>query len=145
MPAGLVPIIYIVPFVFLGALLYTSVGHGGATVYLAILTLAGFAVGPLVTTVLTLNILAAAIAFFMFSHAGHLRWRLLLSFVLTSVPMAYVGGRPPLSGGVLAPLAVAVLTGAIIGSFAGARRLPPRILYGLLGVVLLVASIKAML
>jgi uncharacterized protein len=85
-------VVQVLPFIFLGALLYSSVGHGGATVYLAILTLAGYAVGPLVTSVLVLNILAASIAFLMFRHAGHLRWRLLLPFVVTSVPMAYLGG-----------------------------------------------------
>src|SRR5882762_10258050 len=60
MLAGLSPhVLAILPFIFLGALLYTSVGHGGATVYLAILTLAGFAIGPLVTTILVINIVAA--------------------------------------------------------------------------------------
>jgi len=250
MLAGLSPhVLAILPFIFLGALLYTSVGHGGATVYLAILTLAGFAIGPLVTTILVINIVAAGIAFFMFSHAGHLRWRLLLPFVLTSVPMAYLGGRVPMSGRaqslvlglslllaairflifespprinvprsgpalhlgapllgsilgflagatgigggiflspalivlgwadvretgnvssafivlnsiaglaarlprapldavLLGPLIVVVIAGALLGSFAGARRLPPRILYRLLGAVLLVASVKTML
>ena len=237
------------PFVLLGAVLYASVGHGGATVYLAILTLAGFAIPPLVTTVLVLNVLAAGIAFLSFRHAGHLRPRLLLPFVLTSVPMAYVGGlvplhgraqelllaaallaaaarfllfpRPPqaaapregwpflvaapllgallgflagatgIGGGIflspvllvlgwadvreaanvaaafivlnslaglaaklprtpldpalLLPMAATVLLGAAVGSFLGARRLPPRALQALLGVVLLAAGLKAAL
>lgn len=88
----------VLPFVFVGALLYTSVGHGGATVYLAILTLAGYAVGPLTTTVLVLNVAAAGIAFVSFGRAGHLRWRLLLPLLVTSVPSAYLGGRVPFSG-----------------------------------------------
>lgn len=106
-------LLLVVPLVFLGAALYSSVGHGGATVYLAILTLSGFALAPLTTTVLVLNILAAGIAFFMFRHAGHLRWRLLLPFLVTSVPMAYLGGLAPLSGraqGII--LGVALLAGA---------------------------------
>lgn len=86
----------ILPFVFAGAVLYTSVGHGGATVYLAILTLAGFEVARLVTVVLSLNILAAGIAFVAFRRAGHLRWELLLPFLITAVPAAYLGGRIPL-------------------------------------------------
>ena len=53
--------------------------------------------------------------------------------------------RTPLDAALLGPLIVAVIGGALLGSFAGARRLPPRVLYGLLGVVLLVASIKTML
>jgi uncharacterized membrane protein YfcA len=53
--------------------------------------------------------------------------------------------RTPLDTGLLLPLIVVVIAGAILGSFAGARRLPPRILYGLLGTVLLVAAIKTIL
>lgn len=92
------PIWYVLPFILVGALLYTSVGHGGATAYLAVLTLAGYAVAELRTTVLVLNILAAAIAFVHFQQAGHLRWRILLPFLVTSVPAAFVGGRLPLTG-----------------------------------------------
>lgn len=91
-------IAYVLPFILVGAILYTSVGHGGATAYLAVLTLAGYEVADLVTTVLVLNILAAGIAFAHFRQAGHLRWRLLLPFLVTSVPAAYLGGKVPLSG-----------------------------------------------
>jgi uncharacterized protein len=76
-----------------GAILYTSVGHGGATVYLALLVLFGYAAADLVTTVLVLNIVAAAIAFIHFRGAGHVRWNLLWPFLVTSVPGAYLGGR----------------------------------------------------
>ena len=78
----------VLPFIFIGALLYTSVGHGGATVYLAVFTLFHVATSPLVTVVLAMNIVAATIAWFMFRQAGYLRWRLLLPFVATSVPSA---------------------------------------------------------
>lgn len=91
------PLWVIAPFILVGALLYSSVGHGGATVYLAILTLAGFAVKPLSTTVQVLNVVAASIAFLHFRSAGHLRPKLLLFFIVTSVPAAYIGGRYPLS------------------------------------------------
>jgi uncharacterized membrane protein YfcA len=245
-----IDLIWILPFIGLGAFLYSSVGHGGATVYLAILTLADFAVGGLVTTILVLNILAAAIAFITFQQAGHLRVRLLLPFVVTSVPLAYLGGllhfsgraqaillatalllgsvrflafrapprirfvpvehwafyviapllgcmlgflagatgigggiflspilfalgwaslkeaaslasafivlnsgaglaaklpHTPLDAAVLLPMLVVVLVGAVVGSFFGARRLPPRALQVLLGVVLLVAGVKTVL
>lgn len=92
------PIWYVLPFILVGALLYTSVGHGGATAYLAVLTLAGYQVAELRTTVLVLNILAAAIAFVHFQQAGHLRWRILLPFLVTSVPAAFLGGKLDLSG-----------------------------------------------
>lgn len=83
----------LLPLFLIGALLYTSVGHGGATVYLAILTLAGYTLPEVRTTVLALNIVAAGIAFVMFQQAGHLRWKLLLPFAITSVPFAYLGGH----------------------------------------------------
>ena len=104
----------VLPIIFVGALLYTSVGHGGATIYLAILTLAGFAVGGLTTTILVLNIVAAAIGFAMFGFAGHLRGKLLLPFALTSVPLAYLGGTMRFSGRAQAIiLGVALLAGAL--------------------------------
>jgi hypothetical protein len=100
--------------IFIGAALYTSVGHGGATVYTAILTLFGFAIAPLVTLVLVMNIVAAAIAWVMFEQAGFLRWRPLVPFLVTSVPFAYVGGLLPLSGRAQAVvLGVALLAGSI--------------------------------
>ena len=110
------PLVPVLPFIFLGALLYSSVGHGGATIYMAILTIAGFAVGPLVTSILVLNIVAAAIGFAAFRRAGHVRRDLLIPFLVTSVPMAYVGGLLPLSGRAQAW----ILGGAL---FAGAVRL----------------------
>ena len=111
------PSIELVPVlvcIFVGAALYTSVGHGGATVYTAILTLFGFAITPLVTLVLVMNIVAAAIAWVMFGQAGFLRWRLLLPFLVTSVPFAYLGGLLPLTGRAQAVLlGLALLAGAI--------------------------------
>src|SRR3954468_5711842 len=100
--------------IFVGAALYTSVGHGGATVYTAILTLFGFAIAPLVTLVLVMNIVAATIAWITFEQAGFLRWRLLLPFLVTSVPFAYLGGRLPLTGRAQAViLGLALLAGAL--------------------------------
>lgn len=91
-------LLLVLPFILVAAALYASVGHGGATAYLAILSLAGFALDLVVTTVLVLNILAAGIAFLFFQQAGHLRARLLWPFLVTSVPAAYLGGAIDLSG-----------------------------------------------
>jgi uncharacterized membrane protein YfcA len=100
--------------ILIGAALYTSVGHGGATVYTAILTLFGFAMAPLVTLILVMNIVAASIAWVTFRQAGYLRWRLLLPFLVTSVPFAYFGGLLPLTGRVQAiVLGLALLAGSI--------------------------------
>jgi hypothetical protein len=94
----------VLPVLLMAAVLYSSVGHGGATLYLAVLTLAGYAVADLATTVLAVNIVAAGIAFFMFQSAGHLRLRLLAPLAATSVPMAFVGGLVELPGVVGAAL-----------------------------------------
>jgi len=100
--------------ILIGAALYTSVGHGGATVYTAILTLFSFAIAPLVTLVLVMNIVAAAIAWVMYQQAGFLRPRLLLPFVVTSVPSAYLGGLLPITGRTQAILlGLALLAAAI--------------------------------
>jgi uncharacterized membrane protein YfcA len=74
------------------AFLYSSVGFGGATSYLAILSL--FAISPLITstTALTLNVLVAGIAFINYYRFGHFKWRLVWPFLITSVPAALVGG-----------------------------------------------------
>jgi uncharacterized membrane protein YfcA len=83
-------------------------------VYTAILTLFGFAIAPLVTLVLVMNIVAATIAWATFRQAGFLRWRLLLPFLVTSVPFAYLGGLIPLTGRTQAILlGLALLAGSI--------------------------------
>jgi len=78
---------------FAAALLYSSVGHGGGSGYLAAMALLG--VPPLMMrpAALVMNIGVAAISLYKFSRAGGFSWRLFLPFALTSVPMAFVGGR----------------------------------------------------
>ncbi len=80
------------PLFFLIALLYSSVGHGGASGYLAALVLAGYARPSIAPMVLTLNIMVTMLGWFHFKRAGHFSLRLLLPFVLTSVPAAFLGG-----------------------------------------------------
>ena len=74
------------------AILYSSVGHGGGTGYIAALTLFGFAATFIRPTALVLNILVASIGTFQFWRAGYFSWRLFWPFALLSVPAAYVGG-----------------------------------------------------
>lgn len=83
----------IVIAVFVVALLYSSVGHGGASGYLAVMAL--FAVAPAVSrpTALILNVFVASIAFIQFYRAKSFDWRIFLPFAAASVPMAYLGGR----------------------------------------------------
>lgn len=79
---------------FLAAsLLYSSVGHAGASGYLAVMALFGVAPEVMRPTALVLNILVALIASVKFYRAGCFSWRLFWPFALTSIPAAFVGGR----------------------------------------------------
>jgi uncharacterized membrane protein YfcA len=74
------------------AFLYSSVGHAGASGYIAVLALAGFAPDVIKPTALVLNILVAAIGSFQFWRAGHFRWSLFWPFALLAAPAAFLGG-----------------------------------------------------
>jgi uncharacterized protein len=74
------------------AFLYSSVGHAGASGYIAVMTLFGIAAATIRPTALILNILVATIGSLQFWRAGHFRWRLFWPFALLSVPAAYLGG-----------------------------------------------------
>jgi uncharacterized membrane protein YfcA len=79
------------------AFLYASVGHGGASGYLAALAL--FSVAPLVMkqTALLLNLGVSLMAFGAYYQQGYFRWRLFWPFALGSIPAAFLGARIPLS------------------------------------------------
>jgi len=97
------------------ALLYASVGHAGATGYIAVLSLAGVAAEVIRPTALLLNVVVATIATVQFARAGHLRTALLGPLVAASVPCAFA---------------------------AGAIRVPTAVLEGLLGLVLLASAMR---
>jgi uncharacterized membrane protein YfcA len=84
--------ILIIPAIFIVAILYSSVGHGGASGYLAVMAL--LAVSPSVTrsTALVLNLFVASIAFIQFYRAKHFDWKVFLPCAAASIPMAFVGG-----------------------------------------------------
>ena len=82
----------LIPLFFLVAALYSSVGHGGASGYLALFALSGMAAPSVVPVALVLNITVAAISFFNYWRGGHFSLPLLLPFVVTSMPAAYLGG-----------------------------------------------------
>lgn len=83
--------------IVLVALLYSSVGHAGASGYLAAMAL--FAVPPAIMkpSALILNILVASIGTWQFARVHSIRWRLLAPFAAGSIPMAFLGGTISLS------------------------------------------------
>jgi len=132
--------------VFLIALLYSSVGHAGASGYIAVMALFGVAPDLIKPTALMLNILVASIGAYQFWRAGHFSWALFWPFAVLAIPCAFLGGwlnlpapglklalgmvllfsaanfllRPPAEGAPRAPArAVAAGSGAGIGLLAG--------------------------
>ena len=99
------------------ALLYASVGHAGATGYIAVMTLLGMPPSAVRPTALVLNVIVATIATVQFSRAGHFRPRLFWPLAVASVPCAFVGGTLTLPtaafeavlGGVLLASAVQII------------------------------------
>ena len=127
------------------AFLYASVGHGGASGYLAVMAL--FAIAPPVMkqTALLLNLGVSLMSFIAFYRQGYFKWNLFWPFALGSIPMAFFGARIPLTDAtykqilgaclILAvirmlislkdgtsrnlPALIGVLTGAVIGLLSG--------------------------
>jgi uncharacterized membrane protein YfcA len=95
------------------AFVYASVGHGGASAYLAAMALAGLAPAEMRPIALTLNVLVSSMATWKFWRAGHFRWRLFWPFAAVSIPFAYLGGAITLPG-----QAYRIVVGAVL-AYAG--------------------------
>lgn len=77
---------------FIVALLYASVGHGGASGYLALMALFSFTPDTMRPTALVLNLFVSFTAFAQYYRGGHFRWKLFWPFAIASIPAAFVGG-----------------------------------------------------
>jgi uncharacterized protein len=84
---------FFVLLLFVVAFLYSSVGHGGASGYLAVMAIAGISPVLMKSTALILNFFVAGIAFFSFYKAGHFKFKILWPFGATSMPMAFLGAQ----------------------------------------------------
>jgi uncharacterized membrane protein YfcA len=112
------------------AILYGSVGHAGASAYLASMALLGIAPEVMKPTALVLNILVAGIVTLRFARAGYVRPLLILPFLAGSIPAAFIGGGLTLPSALYRPLVGAVLLVAAVrfgwtASRAGVE-FPPR-------------------
>lgn len=94
---------------FLGAVLYSSVGHAGASAYLALMALFGLPPAVMRPTALVLNVLVAGLTSFRYVRAGLFRWRVLWPFLLGAAPFAFLGGSIQVPGEIYRPLVGAVL------------------------------------
>ncbi|HWI41855.1 MAG TPA: sulfite exporter TauE/SafE family protein, partial [Verrucomicrobiae bacterium] len=91
------------------AALYSTVGHGGASGYIAAMALFSMSPAALKPTALVLNILVAAVGSFSFARAGHFSWRLFWPFALTSIPCSFIGGYVTLPPHLYRPLVGIIL------------------------------------
>jgi uncharacterized protein len=94
---------------FLGAALYSSVGHGGASAYIALMALFGVAPGVMRPTALMLNIIVTSFTSWRYYANGMFRWRTLWPFLAGAVPFAFLGGSINLPGSIYRPLLGVVL------------------------------------
>lgn len=83
----------ILPLIFFVAMLYSSVGHGGASGYLALMSLFGISPSVMRSSSLILNLFVSGIAFYLFYKNGFFRWKLFYPFAIASVPMAFIGAK----------------------------------------------------
>jgi hypothetical protein len=86
-------LILLIAGVFVIAVLYSSVGHAGASGYIAVMSLLSMAPAVIKPTALSLNILVASIATWQFYRAGYFSWALFWPFAALAVPFAFVGGH----------------------------------------------------
>ena len=85
---------------FLVAFLYASVGHGGASGYLALMAIFSVAPEVMKPTALLLNLFVSLTAFIQFYRGKHFLWKIFFPLALASVPMAFLGGLTVLEGSV---------------------------------------------
>jgi uncharacterized membrane protein YfcA len=95
--------------IFVAAALYSSVGHAGASGYLAAMALFGLPQAVMRPTALVLNILVATVATARFAKAGYFRWKSFWPYAAASVPLAFVGGGISIPGNVYRVLIGVVL------------------------------------
>ena len=102
---------------FAVAVLYSSVGHAGASGYIAAMALLGFAPEQVRPTALALNLLVGGIGLLRWWRGGHVRWRNVLPFVLASAPAAFFAAQIQLPRESYSLLLGLVLLAAAIGVF----------------------------
>ena len=85
-------IILFYALLFLVAFLYSSVGHGGASGYLALMALFNISPEVMKPTALLLNLFVSLTSFIQFYRGKHFNWKIFLPFAIASVPMAFAGG-----------------------------------------------------
>jgi uncharacterized membrane protein YfcA len=101
---------YLMFFLVFGvAFLYSSVGHGGASGYIAVMALFGLAPLEIRTNALLLNIAVAGIAYYQFARYTRTDWNLVKPLFIFSVPFAFIGGSVLLNDSIFKYLLALIL------------------------------------
>lgn len=95
------------------AFLYASVGHGGASGYLALMAIFGTSPALMKSSALILNVFVSFVAFVQYYRAGHFRWSLFWPFALASIPLSYIGATLPITDSLYKKLLAVALAIAI--------------------------------
>jgi hypothetical protein len=105
---------------------YASVGHGGASGYLALMALFSFAPEVMKPTALLLNIFVAGISFYFFYKSGYFNKKLFLYFAVSSIPLAYFGGTLQIDASLYKKILAFFLVIAIIKMLGGFGKIKER-------------------
>lgn len=100
-------------FMGLLAFLYASVGHRGASGYLALMAIYGVAPPMMKSSALILNVFVSLIAFVQYYRAGYFKWNLFWPFAVTSIPMSFIGATLPITDSMYKKLLAVALMIAI--------------------------------
>ena len=114
----------IIPLIFFAALLYASVGHGGASGYLAVMALLSVAPESMRPAALALNVLVSSIALYKFYRVKAFSLQLLLPIIVGSIPFAFVGGLISLPATIYKPIIGVVLIVAAWQIFVQSKHVP---------------------
>jgi uncharacterized membrane protein YfcA len=95
------------------AFLYASVGHGGASGYLALMAIFGTSPALMKSSALILNVFVSLVAFIQYYRAGYFRWNLFWPFALASIPLSYIGATLPITDSLYKKLLAVALAIAI--------------------------------
>jgi len=112
----------IAALIFIVAVLYSTVGHAGASGYLAAMALFGVAPAVMKPTALTLNIIVAIVGTIRFYRAGFFSWRIFWPFAIASIPAAFVGGWLTLPASIYKAIVGLVLLYSAVRIFFSAKR-----------------------
>jgi uncharacterized membrane protein YfcA len=99
--------------------MYAAVGHGGASGYLAMMTLFGFVPETMKPTALLLNLFVAAISFYHYAKTGNFKIKLFLVFAIASIPLAFLGGMIEVDAGTYKKVLAVLLAFAVFKMLNG--------------------------